>query len=133
VTIDVDVPRTQFFIFVNTTHKRINDYFAKHKVSKEFIGSFMDKFDNNTEGNSGFYWITEGGMRVMWLDKFRNKWDDLDVINHEVSHLVDFESLRRGFKGETEFKAYLHEMVFKKIREALVEEYDKQILKKSNK
>ena len=114
--INIDVPPCKIFVVVNKTKKQIEDWMATYILPKGFKEEFFDEFKDDA---LGFYELSESGHRWFWFKELPPGNDSRDTLNHEVVHFVDFESKHREFTDEMEFKAYLHEAVFKKMRDTL--------------
>ena len=57
------------------------------------------------------------------LDNFEDKWYFFDVLNHEIVHLTQYLLDDRGADDESEFRAYLHQFIFKAIRNELYKKF----------
>ena len=69
------------------------------------------------------WYLKEDKVRLMWIKDWKNDWNHWDTLNHEVNHLVEYESQDKSFTEEMEFKAYLQEGTFRKLRELLSDKY----------
>lgn len=125
-SINIDVPELTIFIAVNKTNNQIISFLKKNEIKSSSVNDVTDELEDINEKTSGFFIRTRDGLRFLWLKDFTGTWDDLDTLNHELFHFVDFESSYRSFKGEHEFKAYLHESTFKRLRILFFKLIDKQ-------
>ena len=55
-----------------------------------------------------------------WLKNFKNSWQELDILNHEIVHYRQYQFSDKQIINENEFEAYFEESVFRSIRRLLV-------------
>lgn len=112
----IDVPGYTIFTYVNKTKKELEKFLNNKKykhIKKEILNNYgCDKY-------SGQFTHYNTNLGVLEMKQYKFDWPSFDVLNHEISHMVDFLSKDYCFEGETEFKAYLHECTNRKIRRIL--------------
>ncbi|NTU69229.1 hypothetical protein HGB13_00145 [bacterium] len=119
----IDVPQVNLYLVVNKSVEQIKEFLKKQGVVKASIDTIERELKE--ADSDGFFMRTSEDLRFMYLKECTGTWQDLDVLNHETFHFVDFESEYRMFAKESEFKAYLHEATFRKLRKILFNEKDK--------
>jgi len=123
--VDIQTLECLLYLVVNKSNKQIVSFLNKKKVSQSSIDNILENLEEDNEKLDGFFLRTPNGLRFLFLKEYKGSWDDLDVLSHELFHLVDFEANYRMFEKEPEFKAYLHGALFKTIRILLHKEVDK--------
>ena len=86
--------------------------------TQENINLIEDRIKKNsgimfcfTKDNKNFF--------LMWLKAWRNNWEDLDVLNHEIVHYRQFIFENKNINNEIEFEAYFQESVCRELRRKL--------------
>lgn len=60
------------------------------------------------------------GNYILWLKEYSWKdWKTIEVLIHELHHIVEFRAQYSSFENEMENKAYLQEYLFRSIRKKL--------------
>lgn len=84
--------------------------------ARQFAGVKKEMF---TAGHRGCVLHTEGAT-LLWFPEWKNNWEHIDVLVHEISHLIFFVMMQgKGMEDESEAMAYQQEYLFKKIRQNL--------------
>lgn len=112
------------FIVTNCTEKSKILKFVKKQYVEEFYEKFdrmitqehLDSIKNEKDGAVTFTEAETKTVILIVIPSMEDAWTFLDSINHEIAHVVHYLSIRKGFEGETEAKAYLHEYLFREIR-----------------
>ena len=115
----IDVPDLQIILIVSKDIKAIEKIINKFVKNKKILKEIIEDCDETIEKECKWSYCKYEWYRVMLLINWKNDWEHLDTLNHEVTHMVDQEAADRFFKDESEFNAYLHESVFRKLRQAL--------------
>jgi len=78
------------------------------KIIEEYSSNSLGFVTTFVKDNQDFYFV--------WLKDYKNEWDYLDVLNHEITHLRQFLFGNKGIKNEIEFEAYFQENTFRQLR-----------------
>ena len=132
--LDLEIPPQQVLVSIGMNHKEVVKYISKKTKDESKIQIIRDEkeiYDDLTYGKvHGFVAQDEtNGALILGVREFDDNWDYWDILNHEVSHLVDIMLTQKGAGLETEFRAYSHEYIFRKIRQELYRKFPvKEIL-----
>lgn len=100
------------------------EYMIRWLISKKLDADFMIPHKEKIEKtilnkDRGLAITTTSGQSILWLRQYKkdNKsWEDIEVLLHEIHHLIDSVSFQKGFDDECEAKAYQLEYLFRNIR-----------------
>lgn len=112
--IKFDVPDYTVLACVRKTKKELEKFLNKDKRYAGIKSHLLKDFGGDKYSGQFSHFNSRFGF--LELKEFDFSWRWLDVLNHEVAHLTDFISRDYCFPEESEFKAYLHEGAFRKIR-----------------
>jgi len=84
--------------------------FLESEITQNHITGIFVRFKK--DGISYFF---------MWLREFKNNWECLDWLNHEIVHYRQMLFEEKKIEGEPEFEAYFQQSVFRSLRKLLNE------------
>ena len=82
----------------------------------------INLIEEEIKKNSGVMFCFEKDNKfffLMWLKTWRNNWEDLDTLNHEIVHYRQFIFEKKNINNEIEFEAYFQESVYRELRRKL--------------
>ena len=125
---DCGIFQNQILVGVGVSYKEIIDFSKKEKANDWFTKGLEERKDIIEslikEGKTGF--VMEGndlrGAFLLWLEKYDWKdWHTIEVLLHELHHLVYFTARQKSFEMELEAQAFLFEDLFHRMRRKLAE------------
>ena len=123
--VNLNVPDFNIIVSVNNSKNKLENFLNKNKqISKDAREEILKECCE--EGFAGKFMYLNSSFGFLEIEKWEDNWFSLDVLNHELAHMVDFVSNSFTFPKETEFKAYLQECSFKIIRRLLYDKYHKK-------
>ena len=115
--------KNDVLVAVNCTHKDIVKFAEKHAFS--YIVEGLKKRKKDIEQGI----LTKGGFVILdedlaysgllFLKDFSTTWESIEILLHELRHLVYIVSSQKGFENELEAQAYLFTDLFDQIRRKL--------------
>ena len=98
-------------------------FLKQRKIKVDFskwVLSDFDDFNEILKKNLGlFCWNDAVQGTVLVLRPFEDKWEYLEVLMHEIHHVVQHFAKRKKMFEEIEAQAYLFEHLFRSIRRKL--------------
>ena len=97
-------------------HKELN----KNEKASKFLRKYGKSIELDEFSNASLWRDRKSGRPFFLFIEKMKKGKYLDsVIMHELVHLLDRLSIYYEFQEETEFRAYLFESLFRKIKEII--------------
>ena len=108
------------FVCVGMNKKEITEALKKLSASKDIIDRWENKgCDFHEIGSNASVW-EEDGLTLLWFKKWTKTWNDLNVLVHEIYHLIYLVlHKRKGMADEQEGCAYQFEYLFNEMRKKL--------------
>lgn len=111
-------------VSVGMTAEEILDWLKKNNGSKKFI-DFINKDARKevermiSERVGGLFLPCEGAS-LLWLCEWKNNWEQIEILVHEVHHAVQaILGRHRNMMQEDEALAYQQQFLFREIRRKL--------------
>lgn len=111
--------QNEILVSVNGTFEDIYKYARKN--GDKFFYDAVEKNKNliiSLQNNAGFVIQKDEfkGTGILWLREYSNRWGNIEILLHEIFHIVDFVSEQKTFRNELEARAFLFEYLFREIR-----------------
>jgi len=100
---------------LNYIKKNAEDWFPKAiKEKKEIIEELLTA--------KGFAMMDKSfrGAGIIWIKSYKNRWEDIETLLHELHHMVFMVARQKHFEEEMEAQAFLFENLFQQIRRGIV-------------
>lgn len=128
IVIDVDILKMDILVCVGTTKKYLQSWAKRQKVSKDFK-EVCDEIKEEALDCAGYcvcmqHVKSKKYFHSIFLEDYKNDWDYVNIILHEVVHLKQNIFKVQKIGAEEEFEAYFVESIFNKIRQELNRVYD---------
>ena len=96
-------------------------YLKRTGAKKEMIDAFSlyEKETDELIAKGSTPTVRTSGACMILLADWKDDWEHLDTLNHEVVHIIQLFLTDKGFDDEDENCAYLHEYLFREIRRKL--------------
>lgn len=122
--IEVDIFNVDLLIFysknpVENLHKHLN--LKKNKHISDWLKKVFSSIPE-LDGAGGIIRRDDNKLPcILYLKKIdkKAKWSLYETLVHETNHIVESFAEYMGFEKEVEFKAYLQEYLFRKIRKLI--------------
>jgi len=124
---DNEIFNAQLLVCVSVSAKQIKAWADKN--SKKYLKKILETKTNiellekAVETNNGSIMLfkkNNSNYYILWLKNFKNSWQELDILNHEIVHYRQYQFSDKQIINENEFEAYFEESVFRSIRRLLV-------------
>ena len=116
---DIDILNTSIIVVCCSGAKELQDMLQKSKlVSKEAKKELIDIQADNVNG-AVFYNIETNQPLLLYIKDRKKDWNFYEVLLHETNHVVYYFMKAIESTNEPEFRARLHEMLFRDIRKKL--------------
>jgi len=114
--------RNDILVAVGCNYDDILKYAEKYGT-KRFVIGIKKNEDNIKEliDRKGFAILNKdlAYAAILYLEDFKDNWERLDTLLHELHHLVFMVARQKNFEDEMEAQAYLFEDLFRNIRHQL--------------
>lgn len=127
----VEIFKRDIVVCVGATKEQTMAYLKKIKgikkdVIKSFEGVEKELFDEVINNSALGIAVEEDNMLLLILKPYQNCWEYWDTLLHETNHIVRFLQTKITLdRLDYETEAYLHEFLFREIREKLIQKHDK--------
>jgi len=123
---EVPIYEREICVVVGMTHEEAMNEAKRQKCTKDFLEALnwetAKEHLNDVFGDTN---VMGSACRVnedryfLFLKPYRNDWQYLDILNHEIFHITQFICEPLKIWNDVEPPAYLHGWLFKKIRGVL--------------